>query len=89
MTNLGVGLGVMAGVSNNIGGVVNESIASAVSPGAKRCTQCGSVLSPNAKFCAECGAKVEIICPNCGKNVPHGAKFCAECGQRIGGEANA
>lgn len=89
MTNLGVGLGVMAGVSNNIGGVVNESIASAVSPGVKRCTQCGSVLSPNAKFCAECGAKIEIICPNCGKNVPHGAKFCAECGQRIGGEINA
>lgn len=89
MTNLGVGLGVMAGVSNNIGGIVNDSIASAVSPGAKRCTQCGSVLSPNAKFCAECGSKVEIICPNCGKNVPHGAKFCAECGQRIGGEINA
>lgn len=88
MTNLGVGLGVMAGVSNNIGGIVNDSIANVVKPQTRKCLRCGSVLPQNAKFCFECGAKLQNVCPNCGKEVPQGAKFCLECGQRIGGEAN-
>lgn len=88
MTNLGVGLGVMAGVSNNIGGIVNDSISNAVKPQTSKCRKCGSVLPENAKFCLECGAKVEIpfeneiICPNCGSKTPKG-KFCAECGAKL------
>ena len=88
MTNLGVGLGVMAGVSNNIGGIVNDSIASAAKPQTSKCLKCGSVLPENAKFCLECGAKVEtlaeneIICPKCGNKTPKG-KFCVECGAKL------
>ena len=88
MTNLGVGLGVMAGVSNHIGGIVNDSIANAVKPQTSKCLKCGSVLPENAKFCLECGAKVEIlsenemICPKCGNKTPKG-KFCVECGAKL------
>ena len=88
MTNLGVGLGVMAGVSNNIGGIVNESISNAVKPQTSKCLKCGSVLPQNAKFCLECGAKVEalseneMICPKCGSKTPKG-KFCCECGAKL------
>lgn len=88
MTNLGIGLGVMAGVSNNIGGIVNDSIANAVKPQTNKCLKCGSVLPENAKFCLECGAKVEtlseneMICPKCGNKTPKG-KFCVECGVKL------
>lgn len=88
MTNLGVGLGVMAGVSNNIGGIVNDSIANAVKPQTSKCLKCGSTLPENAKFCLECGEKVEtlseneMICPKCGSKTPKG-KFCVECGAKL------
>lgn len=88
MTNLGVGLGVMAGVSNNIGGIVNDSISNAVKPQISKCLKCGSALPENAKFCLECGAKVEtlseneMICPKCGNKTPKG-KFCVECGVKL------
>ena len=89
MTNLGVGLGVMAGVSGTVGGLVNESISAAVKPKSDRvCSKCGNSLPPNEKFCLECGAKVEnlseneMICPKCGNKTPKG-KFCTECGAKL------
>ncbi len=88
MTNLGVGLGVMAGVSNNIGGIVNDSLANTAKPQTGKCIKCGSPLHENAKFCFECGAKIEslseneMICPECGKKTPKG-KFCCECGAKL------
>ena len=89
MTNLGVGLGVMAGVSGTVGGLVNESISAAVKPKSDRvCSKCGNSLPPNVKFCLECGAKVEnlseneMICPKCGNKTPKG-KFCTECGAKL------
>ncbi len=89
MSNLGIGLGVMAGVSGTVGGIVNESISAAVKPTSGGvCPKCGNSLPPNAKFCLECGTKVEnlseneIICPNCGGKTPKG-KFCTECGAKL------
>lgn len=89
MSNLGIGLGVMAGVSGTVGGLVNESISAAVKPtSGGMCSKCGNSLPPNAKFCLECGTKVEnlseneIICPNCGGKTPKG-KFCTECGAKL------
>ncbi len=89
MSNLGIGLGVMTGVSGTVGGLVNESISDAVKPmSGGVCSKCGNSLPPNAKFCLECGTKVEnlseneIICPNCGGKTPKG-KFCTECGAKL------
>ena len=91
MTNLGVGLGMMAGVGSTVGGLVNESITNAVNPqnsNVSKCPKCGNELPENAKFCLECGAKIEslseneMICPHCGKKTPKG-KFCMECGGKL------
>lgn len=90
MTNLGVGLGMMAGVGSTVGGLVNESIGNAVKPqsNTQKCPKCGNELPSNAKFCLECGAKTEnlseneMICPHCGKKTPKG-KFCMECGEKL------
>ncbi len=90
MTNLGVGLGMMAGVGSTVGGLVNESIGNAVKPqsNSQKCPKCGNELPQNAKFCLECGTKIEnlseneIICPHCNKKTPKG-KFCMECGRKL------
>ena len=92
MTNLGVGLGMMAGVGSTVGGLVNESIGNAMKPqnisNTSKCPKCGNELPENAKFCLECGAKIEtlseneMLCPHCGKKTPKG-KFCMECGGKL------
>lgn len=90
MTNLGVGLGMMAGVGNTVSGLVNESIGNAVKPqnNIQKCPKCGNELPQNAKFCLECGTKIEtlseneMICPHCNKKTPKG-KFCMECGEKL------
>lgn len=93
MANLGVGLGIMAGVGNTVGGLVNDSIGNAVNPAGQQntqiqCPKCGNPVPANAKFCLECGSKIEILsenemlCPKCGKKTPKG-KFCMECGARL------
>ena len=93
MANLGVGLGIMAGVGNTVGGLVNDSIGNAVNPTGQQntqiqCPKCGNPVPANAKFCLECGSKIEsigadeMLCPKCGKKTPKG-KFCMECGARL------
>lgn len=95
-SNLGIGLGTMAGIGGTVGGIINnalsESVPQAGAMGMKNtsqtCTKCGAPLPENAKFCLECGTKVEVqtdntvICPNCGASVIKG-KFCPECGFRF------
>lgn len=91
MTNLGVGLGMMAGVGSTVGGLVSESIGNAVKPQSEKiskCPKCGNDLPENAKFCLECGTKIEnlseneVLCPHCSKKTPKG-KFCMECGGKL------
>ncbi len=93
--NMGVGLGMISGISNTIGdklgGVVQGAIngtptAAPQTAENTKCSQCGANIPATSKFCPECGAKVEpplaeneIICPNCRARVAKG-KFCGECG---------
>ena len=91
-TNLGVGLGTMAGVGGTIAGVVGSSMNNAFEQSKEdvsaTCDKCGAKLPKNAKFCFECGEKIEektvgtIVCPTCGKTVVKG-KFCPECGYKF------
>lgn len=92
MSNLGIGLGVMASVGGTVGGIVSDSLGGAVNqvkPQANiKCNKCGKEIPQNAKFCLECGAKIEafaenqIICHKCGKKTAKG-KFCMECGEKL------
>lgn len=92
-TNLGVGLGTMAGiggiVAGTVGGAMNDTLNQTPAEMATACTKCGATLPANAKFCLECGEKVApklpdnmIICPECGNAVVKG-KFCPECGHKF------
>lgn len=92
-TNLGVGLGTMAGiggiVAGTVGGAMNDALNQTPEEMATACTKCGATLPANAKFCLECGEKVApklpdnmIICPECGNAVVKG-KFCPECGHKF------
>ena len=58
MSSLGIGLGVMTGLGNTIGGLVNDSIGQSVNQNNNKCPQCGNSLPQNAKFCMECGYKL-------------------------------
>lgn len=91
-TNMGIGLGTMAGVGGAVGGMVggmmNDAVATAAAPVSAEnivCPKCGATLPAGAKFCFACGEKIEVlapdemICPSCGKKTPKG-KFCMECG---------
>lgn len=91
-TNIGIGLGTMAGVGGAVGGMVggmmNDAVATAAAPVSADnivCPKCGATLPAGAKFCFACGEKIEVlssdemICPSCGKKTPKG-KFCMECG---------
>ena len=92
-TNLGVGLGTMAGiggvVAGTVGGAMNDALSQIPVGTADTCVKCGAAIPTNAKFCLECGEKVVpklpdnmIICPECGNTVVKG-KFCPECGHKF------
>ncbi|MBO5891452.1 MAG: SPFH domain-containing protein [Oscillospiraceae bacterium] len=92
-TNLGVGLGTMAGiggvVAGTVGGAMNDALNQTPAGTTDTCVKCGAALPENAKFCLECGEKVApklpdnmIICPECGSTVVRG-KFCPECGHKF------
>ena len=96
MSNLGIGLGTMAGIGGTVSGMMTNALGNAMNPQAPvaqppeqiECPHCQTKLPAGAKFCFGCGQKVEIlnsnemICPGCGKKTPKG-KFCMECGHPL------
>ena len=95
-TNMGVGLGTMAGVGCVVGGIVGDSIQNAFgatpsqagspppSEGNRFCDQCGAELTPGARFCDNCGAPQTPpdTCPQCGFKFVKPGKFCPKCGAK-------
>ena len=96
MSNLGIGLGTMAGIGGTVSGLMTNALGNAVNHQAPaawqqaqiECPYCQTKLPADAKFCFGCGQKVEMlaanemICPSCGKKTPAG-KFCMECGHPL------
>ena len=94
-TNMGIGLGMMAGVgggiANMVGGTVNTAFnmqpvgtGTANAPSAF-CENCGAKLTPGAAFCDECGTKVAVDenkCSSCGYECERPGKFCPKCGTK-------
>lgn len=90
-TNLGVGLGTMAGIGGSVAGIMGGAIRNATEGDTQKqiqCDNCGQAVPSTSKFCPNCGkgiVKVEknsMICPACGKTVPK-SKFCFECGKPL------
>lgn len=88
-SNVGIGIGTMAGVGGAIGGILNSTISNTLNNNNNLetvCGYCGAKLPSTAKFCFSCGKQIVgnsiILCPKCGKQTIKG-KFCSECGTKL------
>ena len=97
-TNMGIGLGAMAGVGGAVGGFVGDSINNVMTGAVQTdtaqgvgradlrfCENCGAPLSADAAFCDECGTPVPVDdtkCSNCGYVFERPGKFCPKCGTK-------
>jgi membrane protease subunit (stomatin/prohibitin family) len=86
LTNLGIGLGLMAGVA----GTIAQTTKEAIQPMKDKtifCHHCGKPITPQSKFCQECGQpvlqKTGIDCPRCNIHYEENIKFCAQCGTKL------
>lgn len=96
--NIGVGLGMMAGVGGTVGKVVGGTINDALNtnqtqvsqspnPAAAFCPNCGAQIVPGSPFCGECGNKLtedKPTCVKCGYVFTKLTKFCPKCGTKRG-----
>ena len=91
-SNMGIGLGMMAGVGGTVGGMAGRAVSDAFAgitaqpqAAANRfCDQCGAELTPGAAFCDECGAPQAApdTCAKCGFKFIKPGKFCPRCGAK-------
>lgn len=86
-SNIGIGLGVMSGIGNMIGGTVNDAFSGVTKQhqsGNSFCDNCGEALTPGAKFCDKCGASQILpdTCMKCGFKFIKLGKFCPMCGTK-------
>ena len=87
MANLGVGLGLMAGVAGTVVQTTKDALQNTPSK-PLFCAGCGHSLKVGAKFCEDCGqpaqAKQGVSCTKCGQHYDNPVKFCAQCGTKVG-----
>lgn len=94
MTNLGVGMGMMAGVGGVMGSAVGGMVQNAMGSGvglagtqkpveALACPRCNSPVLAQAKFCSQCGAPLVRVCPECNTQTVAAGRFCPECGHEF------
>lgn len=86
-SNMGIGLGIMSGMSGNVGGMVNDAFSGLKFSNESTnvfCENCGARLSPDSRFCEECGKPQEPsqFCLNCGYKFLRQGKFCPKCGEK-------
>jgi len=91
-SNIGIGLGMMAGVGGTVGNMVGSTVSNAFTGintqqqtiVNKFCDQCGAELTPGAVFCDECGAPQtqSDTCVKCGFKFIKPGKFCPKCGTK-------
>lgn len=91
-SNLGIGMGMISGVGNTLGGMVSnvtsQIIPSMVAPTnpnvAVTCPHCGKQIPQDSKFCSNCGQVLANAekCLNCGHIWNKGEAFCPNCGNK-------
>ena len=84
-TNIGVGLGMMSGISNPISKNINNQVVGAFTKGEIICPNCGKENNQGVKFCKGCGTNLTInkICPDCGVKLDSDSLFCTNCGRKV------
>lgn len=91
-TNMGIGLGTMAGVGGVVGGVVGEAVGGAFNgkttrPSGTFCTGCGKPVEIGVAFCTYCGTAQTFSndsCSQCGFSFTTPGNFCPKCGSKRG-----
>lgn len=95
-TNLGVGIGTMAGVGGSVAGILGNAMNSTAQPAPAVqnsapasenlfCENCGAKILPGSAFCEECGTRVaqaQNKCTKCGYVFERPGKFCPKCGTK-------
>lgn len=92
-SSAGIGLGMMAGIGQSVGGAVSGTFNNAVNSintqqtesnmeNKRFCDNCGAELTPGAAFCDECGTSVPSsdVCLKCNFKFIRPGKFCPKCG---------
>ena len=85
-TNMGIGLGMMTGVSAPLGDKVSKQVTGALlTPQANICSNCQTENEPTALFCKQCGnnLKSKKHCTQCGTELASDALFCSKCGKKV------
>ena len=84
-TNVGVGLGMMTGVSGTIGESVSKQVTGAFVKVDGTCPSCGTANEPGVKFCKKCGTSLtsDKVCSECGSKLANDAIFCSQCGKKV------
>ncbi len=95
-SNMGIGLGMMAGIGIPVGGMVGEIVTNSFaglsessqghSGNNKHCERCGAEYIPGAVFCDNCGAPQQTSesCSQCGFQFNKPGNFCPKCGMKRG-----
>ncbi len=89
LAGMGIGLGMMTGIGNTVGGIINNSVGNAFADmdfntqnQKAFCDKCGAELTPGALYCDNCGEAQADICSNCGFRFVRAGRFCPRCGSR-------
>ena len=86
-TNLGVGLGTMAGVGSAIGGIFQNALAGEDASTGPQMLELVSDSQPqpvqNSNSATAQPQLETIICVQCGQTFPKDFKFCPECGLKV------
>ena len=86
-TNLGVGLGMISGISGNVSEKISNTVTGAfVNTSGIICMNCQMENKIGAKFCKKCGQALEVsinYCTSCGEKLDGDSEFCPKCGERV------
>ena len=85
-TNLGVGLGMISGMSGAVGDKISNTVTGAFVNSNNNCPKCGTENKKDSKFCKKCGSSLEIpsdFCTNCGQKLDIDSDFCPNCGKKV------
>lgn len=87
-TNMGVGLGMMAGIGGPLSDKVSKQVTSVFAITENNnilCNNCNTINQPGTLFCKRCGTKfnIEKRCPQCGNKLDEDSIFCNKCGERV------
>lgn len=86
--NVGIGLGMMTGISSPLGEKVSQQVTGAFAEVDSKnivCPNCKTENDRNNKFCKNCGKLLnnKKVCLNCRKELTGDMLFCPYCGKEV------